>query len=193
MEETDKDLLLRISLGEDEAFERLFRRYRSQIFNYLFKISKSRESSEEMVTDVFVKLWQSREILNEINNFPSFIFQVARNKAYDFLRMAAKDRVLEELIWNEINAESDSRTDGKILFEELQQHLDHAISKLSPQRQVVFRMSREQHLTHDQIATHLSLSKSTVKNHMIDALRFVREHMKSSMELVILLFLFMKE
>lgn len=193
MEGTDQDLLLRISLGEQEAFKCLFKRYRNKLFAYIFKITKSRESSEEIVIDVFMKLWQSHEILAEINHFPSFIFQVARNKAYDFLRVAAKDLVLQELLWDEIDAASESRTDDKILVAELQENLKLVIGKLSPQRQIVFRMSREQHLTYDQIASQLGLSKSTVKNHITDALRFVRERIGANMDLVIIALLFAKK
>lgn len=193
MEATDHNLLLLISQNDEDSFKDLFKKYRDKLFSYILKITKSREASEEIVMDVFMKLWQSREVLAEISNFPSFVFLVARNKSYDFLRSAAKDNVLKELLWNEIEAASDSRSDEKILLTELQQKLDKAVERLSPQRQSVFRLSREQHMTYDQIATHLNLSKSTVKNHMIDALRFVRQHLGPNLDLVIIGLIFFKK
>lgn len=193
MDVTDQNLLLRISQDDEDAFKSLFKKYRDKLFAYIFKITKSRESSEEIVIDVFMKLWQSREIVAEINNFPSFIFLVARNKAYDFLRLAAKDLVLQELLWDEIEVASGHSSDEKIMLDELQEKVDQAVSKLSPQRKSVFLLSREQHMTHDQIAAHLNLSKSTVKNHMIDALRFIRGHLNDNMDLVIMGLMFFKK
>lgn len=193
MEQSDQDLLLLISQDDEEAFKCLFRRYRAKLFAYIFKVTKSRETAEEIVMDVFIKLWQSREILMEVENFPSFIFMIARNKSYDFLRMVAKDQVLKELIHGEIEAESDSRSDEKVILDELQNKLDSAVELLSPQRKSVFRLSREQHMTHDQIAAHLNISKGTVKNHMIDSLRFIRQHLNANLDLIIAGVIFFKK
>jgi RNA polymerase sigma-70 factor (family 1) len=186
MDKSYHHLLLLISQNNEDAFKCLFKQERNKLFQYIFKITKSREASEEIVMDVFMKLWMSRQILTEIQHFPSFFFHIARNKALDFLRRAAKDHVLQELIWDEIQAVSDNRTDEKLLCDELHQELNVAINKLSPQRQIVFKLSREQHMTHDQIAAHLNLSKSTVKNHMIDALRSVKQHLGHNLDLVLL-------
>ncbi|MNK43055.1 RNA polymerase sigma factor [compost metagenome] len=104
IDDNDRDLLLLISEGDEAAFKRLFEKYNGGLHSYLLKVTKSRESSEEIVMDVFLKLWHSRSILTEINNFSSFLFKVARNKAFDFLRLASKDKILRELIWTEIEA-----------------------------------------------------------------------------------------
>ena len=193
METPYHHLLLLISQDDEDAFKSLFKQERNRLFLFIVKITKSREASEEIVMDVFMKLWLSRQILPEVNHFPSFIFQVAKNKALDFLRKAAKDKVLQELVWDEIQAVSDSRSDEDLRCKELQAEMDTAVNKLSPQRQAVFRLSREQHMTHDQIATHLNLSKNTVKNHMIDALRLIRQHIGPSLDLVILGMILLKK
>lgn len=193
MDRSDQNLLMLVGQGDEQAFKCLFSNHRDKLFAYLLKVTKSRETAEEIVMDVFLKLWQSRDILSEIQNFPSFIFLVARNKAYDFLRTASKDLVLKDLLWDEIEMASSSRTDERIVLSELQSKLDNAVSKLSPQRQSVFRLSREEHLTHDQIAARLKISKSTVKNHMIDSLRFIREHLDTNLDLILLCVILFKK
>nr|WP_068887601.1 RNA polymerase sigma-70 factor [Pedobacter panaciterrae] len=193
METIDNSLLTQISCGDESAFEELFKIYRDRLFNYIFKITKSRETAEEIVMDVFLKLWNGRALIAEIENFPSFIFLVARNKSIDFLRTASKDRVLQELIWDEIQVLSDSRADGRIVINELEGEVDRVVKQLSPQRQTVFRLSREEHMSYDQIAKHLHLSKSTIKNHMIDSLRFIRVHMTTKLDIFIVSLLLFKK
>lgn len=193
METIDNSLLILISHGDEQAFKELFRIYRDRLFNYILKITKSRETAEEIVMDVFLKLWDGRALIREIENFPSFVFLMARNKSIDFLRTAAKDRILQELIWNEIQVLSDVRSDERVIISELEEEVNRVVNQLSPQRQAVFRLSREEHMTYDQIAKHLKLSKSTIKNHMIDSLRFIRTHLTTKMDVIIIVFLFIKK
>lgn len=188
--DNELDLLLLISTGDEVAFHKLFKKYNGRLHSYLLKVTKSRETSEEIVMDVFLKLWQSRDILVEINNFSSFLFLVARNKAYDFLRLVAKDKVLRELIWDQIEAEGNESADEKLLLADLQNQLEYVVSKMPDKRQYVYRLSREQYMTYDQIAKHLNISKATVKNHMLDALSFIRQHIAASSDLLMLLIIF---
>lgn len=177
MNSEEHSLLVLIAEGNENAFKALFKNHRAKIFNYIFRLTKSRVAAEEMVMDVFLKLWEGRALLAELDNFNAFLFAMARNKAYDFLRKAAKDRVLRELIWEEIQIASELRTDQKLILDEMERDYQYAIQKLSPQRQSVFKLSREEHMTYDQIAEHLQLSKSTIKNHILDSLKAIRSHM----------------
>jgi len=186
-------LLAQISEGNELAFKQLFECYKSRLFGYVLKVTKSREIAEEIVMDVFLKLWEGKALVNEIENFPSFIFLIARNKAIDFLRKASKDRVLQELIWDEIQLQATISSDELIRVSDLKRELNTAVNKLSAQRQVVYRLSREEYMSHDQIAKHLQLSKSTVKNHMIDALRIIRLHLSTRMGLIISLVVLAKK
>ncbi len=190
METPDKSLLILISRGDEMAFKELFRIYRDRLFNYIFKITKSRETSEEIVMDVFLKLWDGRALISEIENFPSFVFLIAKNKSIDFLRLASKDPVLQELIWEELLVLSDLRSDDRIIVNELERQFNRVVQQLSPQRQAVFKLSREEHMSYDQIAKHLQLTKNTIKNHMIDSLRFIRMNLDTKVGLTILALFF---
>jgi len=190
MKSEEHSLLVLIAEGNEKAFRVLFKNHRTKLFNYIFKLTKSRVAAEEIVMDVFLKLWEGRSLLSELDNFNAFLFAIARNKAYDFLRKASKDRVLRELIWEEIQIASDMRTDQKLILNEMEQEYQHAIHKLSPQRQSVFKLSREEHMTYDQIAKHLQLSKSTIKNHILDSLKFIRTHMQQQNNLLLLVLIF---
>ena len=186
-------LKLRVIEGDEVAFRTVFSFFRDRIFNYIFKITKSRESSEEIVMDVFIKLWEGRSMLAEIENMPSFIFRIARNQSVDFLRKASRDKVLQELIWDEIQIQSELRSDQRIIMNELNSNIERFISAMPKQRQSVFRLSREEHMSYDQIARHMELSKSTIKNHMADALHYLRVNLGKNPDFLALCFWLLKK
>ena len=184
----DKALLSRIADADQEAFNMLFARYRARLFHYLVKITKSREAAEEMVLDVFLKIWTGRAIIGDIGNFEAFLFRVARNKALDFLRWAQKSRLQQLEIWYRMQGETAAApADQPVLYGEVRAALDHAVASLSGQRRAVFQLSREHGLTYEQIAEQLNLSTHTVRNHLAAALRFIRAHLGTELKYMILL------
>ncbi|MET6997085.1 RNA polymerase sigma factor [Chitinophaga defluvii] len=183
----DNELLLAFHGGDEKAFNQLFARYRNQLFTYLFKITKSRETAEEIVLDVFLKIWSGREMAPQITNFEAFLFRVAHNKAYDFLRAAQRSILLKRDISEAILLSSDETADEKLLNRDVNQTLKTAVDQLSPQRQLVFELSREQGLNYDEIAARLQLSRNTVRNHLSASLQFIRTYLAQGLEIVILL------
>ena len=175
----DQVLLEEIHKGDEKAFNTLFQRYRNQLFVYLHKITKSREASEEIVLDVFVKIWLGRQIVGEIRHFESFLFRIAHNKGIDFLRSARHQPVLLEEIWENMqHTISAEQADKRLQRLEVEHLLHQAIHELPPQKQKVFKMSREEGLSYDQIAQKLELSRNTVRNHMAAALEFIRTYLQ---------------
>jgi RNA polymerase sigma-70 factor (family 1) len=173
----DKELLTQIAAGNETAFRTLFDRYNQRLFNYVSTIIKSHHVAEELVMDVFLKIWLGKDILFQIENFDAFLFRVAHNKSIDFLRSVAKDPKFQNLLFNEIDLSAIDQADSSLLTREYESKLREAISILSPQRKKVYQLSREMDMTHDQIAAHLKLSKNTVNNHIAEAKRFIRAYL----------------
>ncbi|HVI43238.1 MAG TPA: sigma factor, partial [Chitinophaga sp.] len=98
--------LQEIAAGDERAFRALFDQYRGRLFHYISRFIKSEQVAEELVLDVFMKIWTGRELLTQVQHFDAFLFRVAHNKAIDFLRSAANDAHLRELLWEEIQAAS---------------------------------------------------------------------------------------
>lgn len=173
---TDEQLLCLIERGDQKAFDLLFRRYRNKLFSYLFKITRSQETAEEIVLDVFMKIWTAGGILRTISHFEAFLFRVAYNRAVDFLRKAQRDRQLQKDIYERMIADPSPSlfVEQAILARDMEKTIEEAVKQLSPQRQEVFRLSREEFLTYDEIAERLQLSPVTVRNHMSAALRNIR-------------------
>ena len=98
----EKVLLRQVSRHDEIAFKALFEAYQARLYHYIIHIIKSREAAEEMVIDVFLKIWQQRENLHEIESFDAYLFRMAFNKSIDFLRRAARTPEIRDLIWQEI-------------------------------------------------------------------------------------------
>lgn len=177
----DEDLLLKkIAQGDEPSFRVLFDKYHKKLFTHLFGITKSKEVAEELVIDIFVKLWAGRELIVEIRDIEAFLKKVGYNKSMDFFRIAARNAKLQKAIEREMDHGTGIPADLHLHDLELKEILRNAARQLSPQRRLVFTLSREEGLTHDQIAQKLNLSRNTVKNHMIEAIKSIKSYLKAN-------------
>ena len=187
------DLLLKISNGDELAFAKLFEQYRNQLFTYLFKITKNAETSEEIVLDVFLKIWHGKELIPQIENFNAFLYRVAHNKAIDFLRTLKQNPLLQQQVWSNMQEPlSDEDADRQLLYKNSEEIIDNAIDQLSPQRQKVFYLHHHYGYSNTEIAQHLGLSKNTVRNHLFASLEFIRKFLSDNLVLMVLFYLFKK-
>ena len=183
----ERMLLQQIAKGDAGAFKTIFDTYRSRLHYYIFSFVKSNQVAEELVMDVFMKLWTGREMVIQIKNFDGFLFRVAHNKTIDFLRSVAKDPDFRELLWDEMQIGADTGADNALIIHEYEEKVREAIALLSPQRKKVYQLSREMDLTHEEIAVQLNLSKSTVNNHLVEARQFIRQYLVNRFDLAMLL------
>jgi RNA polymerase sigma-70 factor (ECF subfamily) len=183
----DRDLLLQVANGNEQAFKALFDNYHSRLFQYILNLTKSKEAAEELVMDVFTKLWLGRDTLTEIENVDGFLFRIAHNKSIDFLRSAARNRNLSDFIWDRIQVPEHSNPDQLLMIKEYEAKLKEAINAMTPARRRVYQMSREQGLTHQQIAEELNVSKNTVTNQVMEAQRFIRNYLLKHVDIIIIM------
>lgn len=183
----DAYCLIKIKEGDEFYFNLIFEKYRNQLFTYLYKVSKSKEIAEEIVLDVFLKLWHGREAITEIQKLESFLYTVAHNKAIDFFRAAKRSPVLQQAVWDAMSdiATGDS-ADARLQHSNLEVLIREAIDQLSPQRRKVFELRQEQGLSYAEIAAALNLSPNTVRNHLAASVEFIREYLRKNNAVLIL-------
>lgn len=174
----EKKLLLQIANGDEQAFNTLYTQYWDRLYHYLLRITKSHEVSEDIAIEVFLKLWTGRAILPGIRNMDAFLFKVAYNKTMDFFKKVAREKRLQKMITKQIEQSSPNEADYSLLDKESQQMLRELIQELSPQRRLIFTLSRMEGLSHDEIAQKLNLSRQTVKNTMSEAIKSIRSSLK---------------
>lgn len=175
--ENERLLLLQASEGDEEAFARLFRIYRDKLYAFTYTISRSKEIAEDVVQDVFLKIWQQRGRLNTIDNFNAFLFRMSYNHTINLLKRLYKE-TLVFMEASERNNRSPLLPDEQTIYNILQQSIAEIVSRLPPQQKAVYQLSREQYMKQEDIAKKLHISISTVQNHMTQALRTIREQLR---------------
>jgi len=187
---SEKELLSQIALGNEHSFKVLFDSYNERLFHYICTIIKSRQVAEEIVMDVFLKIWLGKAMIPQIEKFDSFLFRVAHNKSIDFLRSVAKDPQFKELLWEQMQFSGYEKADAYLLRKEFECKLREAISLLSGQRRKVYQLSREEDMNHEQIAQELGLSKNTINNHIVEAQKFIRFYLAKNLDIAYVILLF---
>ena len=167
-------LISLIAEGNELAFAELYNRYWQKVYTFLARMTKSHEIAEELLYDIFIKLWTGRELIGEIRDMDAFLSKVTYNKAISFFRLAATQKKLQAVITQQMQHQQVNDAADRLLDNEAKAILQEAIRRLSPQRRMVFTLSREHGLTHEQIAQQLNLSTQTVKKTMSHALTSIR-------------------
>lgn len=184
-------LLKQVALGDPDAFAELFRAYHQPLAEYVYRLTESLEMTEDIVQDVFIKLWMKRETLPELDSFIHYLFILCRNHTFNCLRQTANKRV-RQLQWASQFHESvnEGPEAGEEDYREL---INVAIAQLPPQQQKVYFLSRHQHLKHKEIADRLGISIETARKHMKLALRsitqYVRAHINALMLFILITFM----
>ncbi|MCF0051799.1 RNA polymerase sigma-70 factor [Dyadobacter sp. LJ53] len=181
-------LLNEISAGSETAFSTLFHWYRDKVYAIAFRLTKSNFMAEEVVQDIFLKLWVKREELAEIAAFEDYLFIITRNQVFSALKKIARQQQLVLDLKAELPSFENStyeRIDGK----ELEEILHQAVELLPAQQKQIYLMSKEQELKRDEIAKVLRISSETVKTHLARALRHIRAYSKLRLDVTISLLL----
>ncbi len=147
---------------------------------YLLKLSRSKETAEDIVHDVFLELWKNREQLTGIEQFKPYLFRAVHNRAHrSFERQAKESLILHELLKEQGLAVAFEGED-RITSEEVRKFIRQAVDKLTPQQKKIFLLSRHEGLSHAAIAQRLGVNSQTVSNHLSDALRFLRNEIDAA-------------
>lgn len=175
--DSERDLIELASLGDELAFSKLFHLYKHKLYSFTLCLVNDADVAEDVVQDVFLRLWKNRAQLASIQSFGGYLFQTAKNQAINsFRRMASETLMLAEFYRQ--HPDQDHDTENILDFQEAQTILAGIISKLPPQQKLIYHLSRDQGLKHNEIAEQLQLAPSTVKNHLIQALKTIREQLR---------------
>lgn len=186
----EKELLRKVTEGDRVAFTLLFETYHHGLGAFIFSIIKSREQAEEIVLDVFLKIWMTREALSEVKNFKAYLFTVSRNAAISALRKIIRERTQYTEWTKDTSAIPAVEMDEKEAYLSL---IDEAINALSPQRKKIYLLSREKGMRYKEIAHQMGISIFTVRAHIQQAVASVVEFVHSRMgNELLLLFVLLK-
>lgn len=175
---TEKELLLQSAEGSELAFAKLFHLHRNRLFTFLMRLTGSPEQTEDIIQDIFMKLWVQKEQLTGIEQFGSYLFRMGQNQVLNSFKRAAKETLILSQLKREVLGADQPVAQENLELIEVQKRLNDAVSKLPDQQKLIFQLSREAGLKHEEIAERLHLSPHTVRNHMALALKAIREHLR---------------
>lgn len=169
----EKELLVRIADGDEEAFTLVYNRYKDAIYYTAQKMTSSTVLAEEVIQDVFLKFWIRREKAPGIENIKAYLHTMAENLIFDAVRKQQKEQHFKTTQ----NEEAFSATPA-ILLEQKDYALilQNAVNRLPPKQRETYRLIKEQGLKRDQVAGLLKVSPETVKWNLDQAMRSIRAH-----------------
>jgi RNA polymerase sigma-70 factor (family 1) len=175
----DSNSIRQLISGDESAFTTIYELFSEKVFRLAFRFLKDREQSEEIVQEVFIKLWLSRETLDPEGNMWLYLFVITKRLSLNSLRKICQSADLTEKLIRYINDEHNT-TEEEVFVRDLEQYAEKIIDKLPRQQKLIFRLSRVEGLSYKEIAERQNISPNTVKNHMVEALKTLRSQFKST-------------
>jgi len=169
----DFELLSLLKEGNHSAYAEIFTRYNQLLFGHAYKKLGNKEEARDLVQDVFINLWAKRADIVINTNLAGYLYTAIRNRIYNvFSHKEVESEYIKSL--QDFLDHEQVLTDYLIREKQLQEIIEHEIQSLPPRMRLVFEMSRKGHMSHEEIALELNISKQTVADQIKKALRIIR-------------------
>jgi RNA polymerase sigma-70 factor (family 1) len=184
------EILQQIKQGNHEAFISLYEDYHARLYSYILKFVKVPAFAEDMLQEVFLKVWESRGKIKPSLSFNAYLYKICRNEAYDFIKEMAADKQMRGTVMHYLT-EGSNAVDADLLSKQYERVLQGAVSNLPPQRRNIFNLCRQEGKKYEEVAEMMQISRNTVKDHMVLAVKSIRDYVAKNTDWpisVILLF-----
>jgi RNA polymerase sigma-70 factor (family 1) len=168
-----KELIKLIAQGDEDAFAKLVTNYKNRIYSIAFKLTKSNVIAEEIVQDVFLKIWVKKATLPGILNFDAYIFIITRNDVYKVLKEIAQNYRVT-LLTDEHQLLANKDTSDPVAEKEYNLLLQKAVERLPNQQKQVYNLMKNEGFKRNEVAHRLDLQPETVKFHLAQAMKNIR-------------------
>lgn len=170
---SDKILIKRLNEEDELALTTIYNRYWKLLFVYAINVLKNKELSKDVVQDVFISLWDNRKQLKIKVSLKSYLYASTRYQV--FAKIRKKEHKLHVALFDDIdNRLKKTSPETKLIYKELVEQINHVVALLPEKCRIVYKLSREEHLSHKEISQRLNISTKTVENHITKALRALR-------------------
>jgi RNA polymerase sigma-70 factor (ECF subfamily) len=172
----DKELLSRVAAGNVESFSRLFYDWKDKLYSFALKFMDSPEEAEDLVQDIFTKLWTSRERLSSVHHLGAYLYKMVRNQAISGLRRKVLENQVRHILRRDL-PESGLPVDETVIYKQVREKIHEIVNDLPQQQRMVYKLGRDEGLRQEEIAGRLNIAVSTVENHMRLALIHIRKRL----------------
>lgn len=173
----ERSLVLRLIDGDEDAFCELYASYKNRLIYFAMRFLKSCEYAEDVFQDAFTVIWQGRRFINPDTSFSSYLYTIVRNRVLNQLRdLDNQDKLKEQILAQAVDYTEDTK--HRIMADDLRHLIACAMQQLTVRQREVFRMSREEQMSHQEIADALGISINTVQEHISTSLRVLRVYLE---------------
>ena len=172
----EKELLMQLREGNAQALDYFYHQYSLRIYRKLLKMVRVETIAEELVQDVFVRIWDKRHQIDPDRSFRSYLFTIAQNLVYDLYRKVAREERLQEVI-KEASSEISMHVEEGVFLKETSEILNKAINNLPSQQKLVFTLCKLEGKSYEDASATLGISTSTINNHIVKATKSIKGYM----------------
>jgi RNA polymerase sigma-70 factor (ECF subfamily) len=183
---SNTELVKLLEKGDMAAFDAIYNTYCHKLHGFVLKYLKQKEDAEGIVQEVFIKIWEARSKIDVYLSFESFLFTIAYNTTISLLRKRVSEIKSKEYLKSLQQIESADNVIDELQFQELNHKVQSLLKEVTPRQKEIYLLSREEGLTHKEIAQQLNISENTVKNHLVSTLKYLRSHIDNSLAVNIL-------
>ena len=174
----EQRLLQQLAKGDEQAFTQLFYAYKDKLFSFVYNLTVSQSKAEDILQDVFLKIWQRKEQMAAVENLNAYLFRMCKNTAIDHLRRLSEQTLsLSALLMADTPTPASGSPEELLFRKEMRQRLKTAVDQLPQQQKTVFLLIKEKGMKHEEVAHTLNLSLSTIQNHLFRAIQNIRQAM----------------
>lgn len=168
------NLIEMLNQGNKDAFTALYDCYWKQVYHFCRLYLSNSDHIDEIVQEVFIKVWESREFIKKEDNFKGLLFIITRNLIFNQKRKRLNEDFYKLTVLSAM--EESYSIDEEIDANDLKKYIDAIIEELPPQRKLIFNLSRKNHMSYKEIARELNISEKTVEHQISDAIKFLRQN-----------------
>ncbi len=169
--------------GDEDAFATFYHHYKNRIYGLALKLTHSTSIAEEIVQDVFLKIWMKRADLMQVENLQAYLFTIARNDVYRVMKQIARN--YQHVLHKENEVLTENSSEQYVMEKEYSTLLRKAVDRLPHQQKQVYTLIKEQGLKREEAAVFLNLHPETVKSHLAQAMKNVRNFCLLHLHIVI--------
>ena len=185
---SEQRLIIELKRGSQKAFDDIYAMYSKRLFAYCLQYTKSVEDAEDIVQDVFVKLWINRENIRQEVTLRSLLFIMSKYSLINAYRSRVNSLLYEDYVATYMGAASENDMNSQLEYDDFVHHVKKILKDLPITQRSVVELSRIEQLNNKEIAEKLSLSEQTVKNQLSLGRKILREKLKEFLTLLWMLY-----
>lgn len=191
MKDKDYHIIEKFIRKDDKnAFGLLFQKYSKKVYGLALHYFHNQDDAEEIVQEVFLKIWIKRKSIHSAEAFTSFLYTTAKNMIFDSFKKEINHKAYAEYLSKSRFHQQTENTEETIFFNDLEKIYTELLDELPAKRKEVFTLSRQEGCTNQQIAEKMNISVKTVEEHIYQSLKFLKQIIKKKYELILLFFTF---